>query len=414
MKKKPENCGDIRKFIGIKGKGSTLGGSPSRSAQTPRPTVSAGVKDVHGKSFMKENTPTFPARKKSNTSGGGNLSANVHGLAGAATGTVKQVDVNNASKANVHGFGGGSPARKKPRHGPREASTARSGGTVAGKPAGSFGLGTGLAFRNAGSKTVTVKGKTATKSEVRVEDGKGAESATTPTTLSFQGRGFTLGGSSAGASRLLSLSNSIQSSNTPAAFNSKTRNADYSSDEEPHNSERKDQKSNGKKSWISRSPTKGKSPGQTDSPNYKKLLDNYVVSSPHKESYQGAGDSVQCPVCDKAVNFRMYTHHLNECVGDFEDEDEWDVLQYEQKNLTKTNSALHSIEKKQELTISDDEDSDGQIRGAAGGSSSVSKVTSKPETEAVIIDFEEELYPCPVCNDLFSQLNINQHLDTHF
>lgn len=405
-KKAAENCGDIRKYLGFKGKGNTCGGSASGSSQKSPQTSLASGKVVHGKNSSKENNPSL-VRQKSNgisssssargSMGRGGSQSNIRGFSGAATGAVKQVDVKNASKANVHGFGNGSPSRKKPRFGSGEAGTGKSG-----RPSGSFGSGTSLAV-GSGSKTVTVKGnKSASKSDTQSDNGQ-REGSAISTRPSFQGQGYSLGGLSTGVSRLLSLGSSTQSPNHRETSDERT--SEHSSDEEPERNEGKHRNSKNENSWISRSPTKGKSPVKGKPVMYQKSMDSFTSSASPAKSDQGSIRTTQCPMCDKTVPWRTMNWHLTGCVGKLEDECEWDVKPEKKEEVKRSPSGDDADNV---VILSDDEDDVNYCAGASG----VTKNSSGLEN--LNASHEEDMYPCPVCNDLFTQISINPHLDTHF
>ncbi|XP_042217750.1 DNA-dependent metalloprotease dvc-1-like isoform X2 [Homarus americanus] len=333
-KKKENDRADIRNYIDFKGKGNSLVAGTSGSSHTSSKQETS-MKNINKKNcFSKEIIPNFGETSNNN----GNRTSdvidsnrycegklkNIHRLASTSSGTVSHVNIDSASRSRVHGFGGGPPAHKKPRSTPGGSTMGKPIGKAAGKP--SSGFGTGLAMRGGGSRTVTVKGKTSTKTESQAGGGIKTES-TTPETSKFQGQGFNLGGSRTGVSRLLSLSNSSHPSDPHTASASLGETEISTNTEGSFHTVRKEKLNEEQGSWISRSPTKGKSPlkGKKSSPNFQKSLDGYLLPSSSKLSDSGEEDFARCPVCDKAVSKRKINQHLDECLGEFDDEDNWNI-----------------------------------------------------------------------------------------
>lgn len=241
----------------------------------------------------------------------------INGLASSATGTVRKVSVDNASRSNVNVLSGGSPLKKRPRNGLGEASTGRSSEKAVGKSNSGFGFGTGLAVRGSGSRTVTVKGKSAIKTDNQVNNDNELKTSTLKPT-SFQGQGNRLGGLSGGVSRLLSTSSLPLPSGLPTtSFSRETENFNVV---DMKSSERKEKENQDQNSWISRSPKKGKK-----SPSFQKSLDDYITSPSSKQSDCDINNFVRCPVCNEAVSQRKINEHLDECIGESGDDDEWIV-----------------------------------------------------------------------------------------
>lgn len=317
--KKPNNCGDIRKFIEFKGKGNLLDGSASCSSQISRPVPSS-------KQAIGLKTYSFGETRESQNFEGSDVTEGdenngekrkINGLAASlGTGIVKKVSVDNASRSNVHVLGNGSPLKKRPCNGIKGASTGKSSEKIVGKPSGNHGFGTVLTVRGSGSRTMTVKGKNAIKTDaVKTVNQVNNDEEMKDHTLkppSFQGQGTRLGGLSNGVSRLLSISSSSQPSGFPTSF-SETEHFD---DVEPMSFERKEKESQDQKSWISRSPSKGKK----ISPGLQKSLNDYIVSSSKQLDHVG-NDFVRCPVCNEAVSQRKINEHLDECLCEFGDDE---------------------------------------------------------------------------------------------
>nr|XP_053633453.1 DNA-dependent metalloprotease SPRTN-like isoform X2 [Cherax quadricarinatus] len=396
-KKLPDNCGDIRKFIGFKGRGNSVNGG----------TGSSHASNLNGKNSASKNSmPVFGVTNKSydnesNDSTGsdsyrGAKLNNIHGFESRTSGTVKQVSVDNASQSKVHGFGGSCP--KKPCNVPVESSKRMSNGKAVGRPSGGFG--TAVAVRGSGSRTVTVKGKTSTKMDNQVDASNKVENATSLPTV-FQGQGYSLGGPSTGVSRLLSQGNELQSSESPMASTSFADNANISHMQENSSFKKENYESS---PWISR-PTTGRSPVKEDntSQSSQKSLNSYFAS-PSSKYPDHNGDLGECPVCNKLFSKWKINQHLDECIGMFDDS----------RNVRNTDNAdlkrplMQNKRKESVFTVSDDDDDQAAAESPCSASKTSKSKGSMTDTSP------GELYPCPVCNELFSDLKINQHLDKHF
>ncbi|XP_068226977.1 DNA-dependent metalloprotease dvc-1-like [Palaemon carinicauda] len=367
---------DIRKFFGGKGKSLTNG------------SVSTGKKRSKDESnpHMKENKPSYGGKPLNvgnldieNNRGNASSSKmnNIHGFGSTGTGTVKHVNVNNASRSQVHGFSGNSPVKKKPR------VSAGSGSNVSTGPPRP---GMGLAVKSgSSSKTITVKGKTVSKAQSE------AESAKPPSQTTFQGQGHALGGGS-GVSRLLSL----YSSSSPSG----------GSKAHPSNTSQKD--------------------------------DEQVNKKSSEKSFRSQAQNImgKCPVCNKDIPETVLNKHINDCIGEFDDDDDMDEWDTSTPNV---NGAVGgSMKKMDRISISSD-DSDDLFTGIRNTQTTSSKnikemdqiSVSSDDSDDIFTSCEkgpatsskrlptessgsDETFPCPVCGDHFTQALMNEHLDTHF
>ncbi|XP_069185021.1 DNA-dependent metalloprotease SPRTN isoform X1 [Procambarus clarkii] len=415
-KKKPDNCGDIRKFIEFKGKGNTLNSDAPESSCISKPAPSSkkemGVKSVNERNtVLKENMPVFGVKNKSSDKGsedsfssGGAKPKNIHGLGSTSSGPVKQVSVDNASKSKVYGFGGTSPAKKKPRNVPKQSNMGNASAKAVGKPNGGFG--SALAVRGGGSRTITVKGKLPVKTETQVNDGHKMESATSVPTV-FQGQGFSLGGPSTGISRLLSLTSSSDHSTFTSASISPTETEILSDTEETSSLEKA--QNHRQNPWISRSPAKRNRFVQGDKTpsSFNKPLGS---SSASNQSDYSSDDLNKCPVCNKSFSKWKINQHLDECIGKVDDEDSWSA---KNKNNSSLKRPLSQNVKKENVFTSEDDELEQFAQSSACSASKTER--GERETEGSTSETcPEELFPCPVCNEFFSELNINPHLDKHF
>ncbi|KAK7071862.1 hypothetical protein SK128_003244 [Halocaridina rubra] len=334
------NTGDIRKFLG---KGLSLNGGSNSSRGIKS---NAATRSDSSSLPLKENIPGHKRTKNSdalwNLSDAGKTK-NVHGFGSTATGSVKPVNVNNATRSNVHGFSGSSPANKKPRKMPTDSETKPARGNWKGDANG----GAGLAMRSGtGSKTVTIKGKITRQADTKTEIPSSSSSSTLPSVTPFQGQGYSLGGGcSNGVSKLLSLpSSSALSRSTKKTSESK--------------------------------------PGR-------------FLEESNKNEY------AKCPVCNLKLPVEEMNSHLDECIGDFDDDDgeEWTTgPSLQSPPLSGMFSSKASVLSDDENDISVREVSNDSFHNTVGAHSSAAR----------------EMYPCPVCNEHVSGAEINDHLDTHF
>ena len=329
--------------MGSTGKSNSIKGTTSKGVHTKdrRDPVDAARKTSGRKHSLDEN------EDKPNK---------VRGFASTSSGGVNQVKVAGASHSNVHGFGGHSPARKKPCPGNGVAAEKMSGSqnTVKGNN-GSSGM-TGLAVRGSGSQTVTIKGKTATQTGTKVK-----ESSNETCYTAFQGHGHSLGGGNTSrVSKLLSLSTSQSHNSKRPSTSLKTKT------ESRVNSDAMINRRDGTPS----SPVS--SPEGNTTQKCQKSLDCCVISP--SSSSEPIRKTIQCPVCDATVLERDINKHLDQCVGNLSDD--------EMKDETKE-APCEAIPS-------------ASCRGFSG------------------VDKESEQYPCPVCGECCSPETINQHLDSHF
>ena len=296
-KKGTSTNNDIRKFFGgFKGDGKSLTNS-SNEKKTSKKSKSEGNPP------LKENIPSYSGNKKlsgnsANNVNNGNSSSNktnnVHGFGSTATGTVKHVNINNASRSKVHGFTGGtgSPAKKKPRLGSEGSGSSTTGGKQSGNSVGGAGL---AARTGVGSKTVTVKGKTQTS---RSENDNGNSTTTNPT---FVGQGNSLGGHGSGMSRLLNL---------------------YSSSSGTSNKTSRQEKPSSVKSETSDSAS-------------QKLM-------------------ASCHICNNDFPKCIIDKHISDCIGEFDDEDD----DWEESCPVQTNTTNEKVQEADSISISSDDTED--------------------------------------------------------
>lgn len=274
-KNKADDSSDIRKYIGFTGKSNSLGGMTSKASNSKERQNQVGLNKNDDSS--KENISVGDVRSgdKHNLDERKGTENNIRGFASTSSGGVRQVKVTGASRSNVHGFGSSSPVQKKPRtdNGIAAGKMPGNKNMVRGNPSHSGA--TGLAVRGGGSRTVTVKGKTATQTETRMNDSSNEVLHT-----AFQGQGHVIGGTAGKVSRLLSLSTSELPTNTPCS---------------------------------SVSSAKGNA-----TPEVQQSLDCYVLSPSSPEPIR---KTVKCPVCDAPLLERDINKHLDECVGNLSDED---------------------------------------------------------------------------------------------
>lgn len=322
----------------------------------------------------KENTPVgdverkIESRGKHNPDEGKEKQDNVRGFASTSSGGVSQINVTGASRSNVHGFGGHSPARKKPCGGNGVVAGKLSGNKNIVRNPGGSGT-TGLAVRGNGSRTVTVKGKTGTQTETKVK-----ECSNEASHIAFQGHGHTLGGSVGKVSRLLSLSTSQFHSNSPPP--STALQTQTNSESNIHSGAKIN-----RRDGTSCSPVSSAEGNAT--PKLQKSLDCFVVT-PTSEPIR---KTVRCPVCDASVPERDINEHLDECVGNLSDDD---VM----KDKTSCEE-VPSFAGEEVMSLGDSSINDsGELSQAEGE--------------------EGEQYPCPVCGECCTPATVNQHLDSHF
>lgn len=401
---KKNNGTDIRKLFGGTSKDNSADGKGKKMGNASPP--------------LKENIPGYSGSNtnfsfRSSGSEGpdkGKKPSNVHGFGSTATGTVKQVNVNNASRSKVHGFGGtGSPAKKKPRIG-GNGTTTGSSGSFSGAMKG--GSGTALASRGGGSKTVTVKGKVNTSHQTEKDTDTAQASA--PPVTPFKGTGQSLGGPSTGVSRLLSLSAPTIKTSDPLTQTKKDSLQIKDSDNaNSQSSVKRNNYMSGATGWIS--PSKGKSPvkGKSVSPCPQKSIDKFFKPSISQTSEHKDEIGIKCPVCSKCVSKRLINKHLDECIGDFDDDDSDfetnDTNNKLAKKSIKQNSSVNTSQERVVLLSSDDDDGclSGNTNKVLPSSSGAGRTTE-------IVTLPEQLFPCPVCSDIFSEAAMNQHLDSHF
>ncbi|CAL4123391.1 unnamed protein product, partial [Meganyctiphanes norvegica] len=344
---------------------------------------------------------------------------NVHGFGSTGTGDVVKKGVDNASRSNVHGFG--KATRGGRGRGLKGVTTATGGSTVGGTAGRGRGGGNFTAMRGGGSKTVTVKGKTRTNEESDELD-PSRISSLPEDFVPFNGTGFSLGGqrstnSLSGASRLISIG--INNSS--------------------HNPSRPQSILNNSQGTSSHLPTSNIKPENSASQPF-----NYSTNSSSNSPF--ANDkSVTCPVCNKLMPVGQVNLHLDECIGDFDEDMDQDI---EESNLIETSNNSEITKKNKEeidLTVFPTNNSitkKVEDIDLAHSSSfhlpvkveksnkknscldevnisiiSVSSEDGGPEqvlTETVDNIQSEEKFPCPVCSKPFTQKEINQHLDNHF
>uniref|UniRef100_A0A0P4W294 Protein with SprT-like domain at the N terminus n=1 Tax=Scylla olivacea TaxID=85551 RepID=A0A0P4W294_SCYOL len=391
---KADGCSDIRKYVGFTGKSHSLGGTTSKAVypKDKQDPVEINKTDDSGK----ENTPVGGVRRKIENGSKHNLGETkekhdkVRGFASTSSGIVNQVKVTGASRSNVHGFGGHSPARKKPYGGNRPAAEKmpRSKNMVKRNPGGSGT--TGIAVRGSGSRTVTVKGKTGTQTETQVKANSSEASH-----IAFQGQGHTLGGGTISkVSRLLSLS----SSNSVLSSTSLQTQTD--SEPEVHMDIELDQRGS-----TSHSPVSSAEGNITRK--RQKSLDCYVLTPSSSEPVR---KTVRCPVCNVLVPERDINKHLDDCVGNSSDEDVMKEVE---------NSSDEDVMKdaSKEKTCKGIPPTNGEVVMCIEDSSINESINGGELSQAGLqnsCDEERIQYPCPVCGEGCSPATINQHLDTHF
>ncbi|XP_047493042.1 DNA-dependent metalloprotease SPRTN-like [Penaeus chinensis] len=394
---------DIRKLFGSTSKDNSADREGKKKGNTSPP--------------LKENIPGYSGSTSNSSFRGtgsegpdkGKGPSNIHGFGSTATGTVRQVNVNNARRSKVHGFGGsGSPAKKKPRIGGKGTSMGSSG-SVSGAMKGGSGI--ALASRGGGSKTVTVKGKGNTSHQTE-KDTETVQAGAPPVTP-FKGTGHSLGGPSSGVSRLMSLSApTIQTSDPRTKSPKDTLQIKDSDNANSQFSGKRNTYVSGTTGWIS--PSKGKSPmkGKSVSPCPQKSIDKFFKPSTFQPSEPKDESGVKCPVCSKCVSKRHINKHLDECIGDFDDDDN-DFENNEKNNkVTKNNKQNLGVNTSDErVVLLSSDDDDGYLNG---NTNKVLPCSSRTGRTTEIVTLPEQLFPCPVCNDMFSEAAMNQHLDSHF
>ncbi|KAK4316054.1 hypothetical protein Pmani_012759 [Petrolisthes manimaculis] len=394
--KLPNNAGDIRKFIEFKGKVNSLGGSSSSISGNPNTLVggSASRDKTFGRPEMMNQMNTSDRRngvhmnknklfnESDASTDGKRMNGSIQGFASSATGSVKRVDVANASQSNVHGFGRGSgvsPAKKRPNRGGLGGmgSFGRGGGQAVGGGGGSgfmsgeggnslgstgFGRGTGrggsssgfgrgnsggggggrrrggtgfgrgngggrggtgfdgsssglgrgggagrggggLAMRGrGGSSTVTVKGRgTTTNTEAKTQEVFDAKVKMPASQTAYQGQGVTLGGSSMGVSRLLSLGTHTSHliPHTQSSLSNPASHIPFAS-----------------------TCTSAATPKPSCIKESNRAM-NMQYDSPHSLSPSPEpddNDSSRCPLCNIDIPAASLSKHLDDCMGMFDDE----------------------------------------------------------------------------------------------
>lgn len=455
--KKPNNGSDIRKFIQVKGTTNSLGGPSS----APQVGGVASSNKTFGKPEMVDissdrmNTSKavneFRKGQDNLFHGSGNVNAdgkrknsNIHGFTSSATGSVKRVDVSNASQSNVHGFGRGSgisPAKKRPNTGELGGmgSFGRGGGQTVGGGSGSgpgfvSGEGRGRGVSGKGFGTAFGRGRGGGRGSGSVGRGRGSTGFGGGNGGNGSGFGRGRGGGGGLAMRGRGSSGTITVKGRGVSKTETKAQEIVDAEVKMSASQNAFQGHGvtlgGSRTGVSRllslvtpashstSPTQPSStnpaihnPSASPEPSCIKESNRTANDWPHSLSPSPEpedGDTNICPLCNTDIPAASLGKHLDDCMGMFDDR-----MSIDGDSGNEESGTLGAVKR----SVSESSDDCMVVEAASGTRENVEDCTGGSVDRVDDNDVEaggEDRYPCPVCGEKFTQSNINQHLDTHF